>query len=91
MTLRALLGILPRGARLTSGSVWFEGRCVVRDGVDNGLAALRGGGIGLVFQDATSALNPVMRIAIRSAKGCADMPTSVGAPRIWRRWTRCGA
>jgi oligopeptide/dipeptide ABC transporter ATP-binding protein len=69
MTLRALLGILPRGARLTSGSVWFEGRCVVRDGVDHGLAALRGGGIGLVFQDATSALNPVMRIGNQIGEG----------------------
>ena len=42
---------------------------MVRDGVDNGLTALRGGGIGLVFQDATSVLNPVMRIGNQISEG----------------------
>jgi oligopeptide/dipeptide ABC transporter ATP-binding protein len=69
MTLRALMGILPAGARVTSGSIWYQGACVTRDGTDSGLAKLRGRGIGMVFQDATSALNPVMRIGGQISEG----------------------
>jgi peptide/nickel transport system ATP-binding protein len=57
-TALALLRLLPPAGRIAGGRVVFGGRdlLAVREPE---LRAVRGGGIGLVFQDAMSALNPV--------------------------------
>ncbi len=47
--------------RIVAGRVLFEGRDLARMD-DRELRRVRGGGIGLVFQEASAALNPVMRI-----------------------------
>lgn len=59
-TAKAIVGLLPQTARV-KGSVRFEGQELV--GAEPGLLrATRGAGIGYVFQDALTALDPVVRI-----------------------------
>jgi peptide/nickel transport system ATP-binding protein len=60
VTWLAALGLLGRGA-VTAGRVLLDGRNLVPL-AERELAAVRGGRIGLVFQDPTSSLNPVHRI-----------------------------
>src|SRR5271168_2338909 len=61
MTLRAILGVLPPEAKVTSGQI-------VLDGVDlvplsqSDLNRIRGPKISMIFQEPMSALNPVMRV-----------------------------
>jgi oligopeptide/dipeptide ABC transporter ATP-binding protein len=61
LTLRALLGLLPRPARIVSGTVLIDGEDV------SGLPAKRlhrrlTDTMSMVFQDSLTALNPVMRV-----------------------------
>lgn len=60
MTARAILGLLPAGAKAT-GSIAVE-ETEVLGATEHQLAALRGATIGLVFQEPQSALNPVRTI-----------------------------
>ncbi|HEX4872043.1 MAG TPA: ABC transporter ATP-binding protein [Nevskiaceae bacterium] len=59
-TLLSLLGLLPATSRI-SGQRRFEGQDLARLD-ERGWNRLRGGAIGLVFQDAMTALNPYLRI-----------------------------
>ena len=58
----ALMGLLPaRVGQIPQGSVVFEGQELV--GLDDGeLRKIRGGRIGMIFQDPLSSLNPVLSI-----------------------------
>ena len=61
LTALALLGLLPAGARVGGGSIRLAGRELL--GLpERELRAVRGGAIGLVFQEPLSALNPVLTI-----------------------------
>jgi peptide/nickel transport system ATP-binding protein len=60
VTWLAALGLLPRRAQV-SGSVRLDGRELLSAAPD-ALAEIRGGRIGLIFQDPVSALNPVHRV-----------------------------
>ena len=68
MTLRAILGVLPPEAKVTSGQV-------VLDGVDlvelpkAQLNQIRGTKLAMIFQEPMSALNPVMRVGHQIAEG----------------------
>jgi ABC-type glutathione transport system ATPase component len=63
----AILGLLPAGAELRSGEVLFEGRDLLAlDPEDR--RALRGGDLGLVFQEPFTALNPLMRVGEQIAE-----------------------
>lgn len=66
LTLRAIMGILPPGVRVTAGTVTFEGETIVTAGRDKRvaarLAALRGAGISMIFQEPSVALNPVTTV-----------------------------
>jgi oligopeptide/dipeptide ABC transporter ATP-binding protein len=68
MTLRAILGVLPPEAIVTSGQV-------VLDGVDlvelpkTQLNKIRGTKLAMIFQEPMSALNPVMRVGHQIAEG----------------------
>jgi oligopeptide/dipeptide ABC transporter ATP-binding protein len=67
LTLRALLGLLPRPARITSGTVLIDGEDVT------GLPANRlrrrlTDTMSMVFQDSLTALNPVMRVGDQIAE-----------------------
>jgi oligopeptide/dipeptide ABC transporter ATP-binding protein len=67
MALRALLGLLPRAARITGGSVEFEGTDLLRVGEER-RRALRGTSIAMVFQEPMTALNPVIRVGDQIAE-----------------------
>ncbi len=61
VTSLAALNLIPSPGRIASGSVHFDGRDVLALG-DAELRRLRGGDIGMVFQDPSSALNPLFRV-----------------------------
>jgi oligopeptide transport system ATP-binding protein len=61
VTALALLGILPRAGRVTSGTARFEGRDLLQL-PDRDLRQIRGKDIAMVFQDPMTSLNPVLTI-----------------------------
>ncbi|MFJ1456737.1 ATP-binding cassette domain-containing protein [Nocardia sp. N2S4-5] len=67
LTAAAIIGLLPRAAKVTAGTVRFHGR--TGEPVDlvplaeRRRAAYRGTGIGMVFQNSLGALDPAHRIA----------------------------
>ncbi len=58
---RAVVGLLERNVRIDSGSIALSGREIVAPGV-NHTDAVRGSEVGMVFQDASRSLNPLMRV-----------------------------
>ncbi len=68
MTLRAILGLLPRGGRVTGGRVLFRGTDL-RELDARRLRDVRGRSISMVFQEPMTALNPVMPVGEQIAEG----------------------
>ncbi len=66
MTAYAVMGLLPGGAQ-PSGRVEFEGRDLL-GASEAEMCALRGAGIGMVFQEPMTALNPVQTIGAQVAE-----------------------
>ncbi len=60
-TMRAILGVLPSNANIESGEIIFNGTNVLKMPY-NQLQEFRQTGAGLIFQDPSSALNPVISI-----------------------------
>ena len=68
MTLRAILGVLPAEAQVTSGEIRLDGVDLVQlRGSD--VNRLRGSKMAMIFQEPMSALNPVMRVGQQIAEG----------------------
>jgi oligopeptide/dipeptide ABC transporter ATP-binding protein len=68
MTLRAILGLLPRKARARAGEVLFEGTDLFA--LSKGrMRDVRGRSISMIFQEPMTALNPVMRVGDQIAEG----------------------
>ncbi|WP_040788056.1 dipeptide ABC transporter ATP-binding protein [Nocardia paucivorans] len=63
-TAHAIIGLLPRGGRVVSGSIRFDGR-ELTEASRAQLVRLRGTGIGFVPQDPMSNLNPVWKIGFQ--------------------------
>ncbi len=62
VTMMSLMGLLPSPpAEVTGGRIRFEGRDV-RAMTEAEMRALRGGGIGFIFQDPMTSLNPVFTV-----------------------------
>jgi ABC-type microcin C transport system duplicated ATPase subunit YejF len=61
LTALAVLGLLPRAARVVRGAVLFDGEDVLAAGEER-LRALRGDRIGMVFQEPRAALNPLRKV-----------------------------
>jgi oligopeptide/dipeptide ABC transporter ATP-binding protein len=61
MTALAIMRLLPRVAGVSSGEILVDGRNVMHL-EEAEMRALRGGTVGMVFQQARSSLNPLMRI-----------------------------
>ena len=61
MTALAILGLLPRGAQLRAGSIRLAGQELL-GASEAELSRVRGGSVGLIFQEPGACLNPVMRI-----------------------------
>ncbi|HSJ59603.1 MAG TPA: ABC transporter ATP-binding protein [Jiangellaceae bacterium] len=57
----ALLGLLPKNVAQVSGSAVFAGQELVGLG-EEALRAVRGAGIGMIFQDPMTSLNPVLTV-----------------------------
>ncbi len=64
----ATLGLLPRGAKILGGSIEFEGRDLLKLDPETLRTDVRGAGIGLVFQEPFTALNPLMRVGAQIAE-----------------------
>ena len=60
--IRAILGILPRGARVEAGEIRFAGENLLALGESELNRRIRGSRIGFVPQDPYLALNPVFKI-----------------------------
>jgi oligopeptide/dipeptide ABC transporter ATP-binding protein len=68
MTVRAILGLLPRAAKRVQGSVWFDG--LELTGLKpRQLEDVRGSAIGYIPQDPLAALNPLLTIADQITEG----------------------
>jgi len=68
VTARSIMRLLDEGARIAGGTIAFRGRDVMH--LDReGLRALRGNDIAMVFQDPMTSLNPVRRIAGQLVEG----------------------
>jgi len=61
ITALAVMRLLPPGAAITSGRVTFRGRDMV-EASNHEMNRLRGGEIGMIFQDPLTALNPALPI-----------------------------
>jgi oligopeptide/dipeptide ABC transporter ATP-binding protein len=70
MTLRAILGLLPRGGVVTGGQVMFRGLDLLTMTKPQ-LRDVRGRSIGIIFQEPMSSLNPVMTVGDQIAEGPA--------------------
>ena len=68
MTLRAILGVLPPGAKITGGQVLLDGQDLASLSKKQ-LDAIRGPKLAMIFQEPMSALNPVMRVGWQIAEG----------------------
>ena len=68
VTSLALLGILPRAGRVTSGVANFEGRDLLTL-PDRELRGIRGREIAMIFQDPMTSLNPVLTIGRQIREG----------------------
>ena len=61
MTALAILGLLPRGARVVAGSVRLSGEELL-GAPEEALCKVRGGSVGMIFQEPGACLDPVMRV-----------------------------
>ena len=59
--IRAVLGLLPGGGRVTEGDILFEGTSLLGNTPDQ-WRALRGTDISMIFQDSGAMLNPIRKI-----------------------------
>ena len=80
-TLRAILRLLPAAGRVTSGQVLFSGADLLR-APPGRLRSIRGGQIGVVWQDPLTSLDPVMRAGEQIAEAVrAHLPGNRAAAR----------
>mgnify|MGYP002770956444 CR=1 FL=1 len=61
VTTKAMLGILPKNASISSGEILYDGKDLTKL-KEKDFYEIRGRRISLVFQDPLSALNPIMKI-----------------------------
>lgn len=61
MTALALLRLLPEAGRMTNGDVLLDGQDLGRM-AESSMRAVRGGRIGIVFQEPSTSLNPVLTV-----------------------------
>src|SRR5437016_1472951 len=62
VTVQSLMGLIPQPpGRVTSGSVKFEGKEMIGISVKK-FNEIRGKGIGMIFQDPMTSLNPTMTV-----------------------------
>jgi len=83
ITCQAILGILPRNGRMTAGRILFEGRDLATL-PEQALQRIRGGTIGMVFQDPLGSLNPVHTVGSQLHEALALHTDLSGSQRAAR-------
>ncbi|MEJ2453033.1 MAG: ABC transporter ATP-binding protein [Candidatus Thiodiazotropha sp.] len=78
MTALALMGLLPSGIRTSGGSIRLQGQ-ELRQLSEREMRRLRGGRLGMVFQEPMSSLNPVLRIGEQIAESVRMHDNLTGA------------
>ena len=68
LTLRAIMGLLPSAGRVTRGTVAVNGTVLADDGRGRGRGRRHASHMSIVFQDALSALNPVVAVGEQIAE-----------------------
>ena len=63
--IRAIMGILPKGARVDAGQVWFEGENLLVFSEKELNERVRSSRIGFIPQDPLLALNPVFKVGVQ--------------------------
>lgn len=81
LTTLALLGLLPEGLQMRSGSIEFDGQSLTGLS-ERAWRGVRGGRIGLVFQDPSAALNPVLRVGFQVEEVLAAHGVAGGRTRV---------
>ncbi|TVQ26628.1 MAG: ABC transporter ATP-binding protein [Spirochaetaceae bacterium] len=81
VTIRAILGILTRNARIVGGEIRYRGRDLTQL-LEDEFHDIRGKLISLVFQDPLSALNPIMKIGRQITEA---LQLSLGMGRVEAR------
>ena len=88
----AIMGLLPAVARVTDGSVRFEGRNLL-DLTPKELRSVRGDQIAMIFQDPMTCLNPAFTVGnqiaeqVRRPPGRHPQGGQRGSPsRCWTGW-----
>ena len=61
VTSKAIMGILPDTARVTSGEILYRGEDLLKMD-ERAMNKLRGGSLSMIFQDHTASLDPIMRV-----------------------------
>ena len=62
VTVQTIMKLIPMPpGRIKSGEIWFEGQDLVKVS-DKVMRQLRGGKIGMIFQDPMTSLNPTIKI-----------------------------
>ena len=59
--IRAVLGLLPGGGKVTEGDILFEGKCLLENTAEE-WRNLRGTDMSMIFQDSGAMLNPIRKI-----------------------------
>jgi oligopeptide/dipeptide ABC transporter ATP-binding protein len=81
VTAMSILRLIPDPpGRIVDGSILFQGRRLDTAGEDE-LRGVRGGAIGMVFQDPQTTLNPVMTIGAQLTEGLRERGMGRGAAR----------
>lgn len=89
--IRAVMGILPRGAHIDRGEIWFEGENLLVFSEDELNRTVRSSRIGFIPQDPLLALNPVFKIGaqlLEVMRWHAPDDGSRGTERRWRHVRR---
>jgi peptide/nickel transport system ATP-binding protein len=79
MTALALMRLLPENGRVTHGNIVVEGEDVLAL-PESSMRAVRGGKIGMIFQEPSTSLNPVMRVGDQIIEAIETHTPLRGAP-----------
>ena len=92
MTALALMRLLPENGRVTDGRVAARRRTTCSRCPSRGMRAVRGGRIGMIFQEPATSLNPVMTVGDADRRGdrAPHRAARRGGARA-RRSSGCGA
>jgi peptide/nickel transport system ATP-binding protein len=81
---RTVVGLLERNVQVEHGRVTLAGDMVVAPGVDR-TRRIRGSAVGMVFQDASRSLNPLMKVRTQLAEVLRRHVRGIGRADVERR------